>query len=219
MSDNRILLVECIPHYQSNIITESTDDALGPKNIILSGIVMQADSRNRNGRTYPMNEMSNAVARMTQQIKENGGVFGELDHPADRLTVNLKEVSHAIVGLHMDGSNVMGKMKLLETPMGDLARGLVRSGIRFGVSSRGTGIVTESIVSNFDLQTIDLVATPSAQGAYPVPVTEALKSTKQGEELIEMLHVHRDDPIAQKYIAEGVAKFAKNLLAEFSSRK
>ena len=117
------------------------------------------------------------------QLESMVGVLGELDHPLDRLTVNLKEVSHAITEIRMDGNNVIGKMKLLpSTPMGQIAIGLVKdSGVRFGVSSRGTGLVNESVVSNFNLQTIDLVSVPSRPPAaflyqlwklYRIPVED-----------------------------------------------
>ena len=147
------ILVEHLNAAQGNIITEAQSDG---KNVFLSGIVMQADIQNRNGRIYPMNEMMNAVTAMNSSIKEYGGVFGELDHPADRISINLDRVSHVITEVRMEGANVMGKMKLLDTPVGLIAKELAKSGVRYGVSSRGTGVVSEGMVSNFALQTIDL---------------------------------------------------------------
>jgi hypothetical protein len=222
MSERILLLEHYTPEQSQIVVTESKSQPLWESkgietigsgtDMFLEGVVMQAEVLNRNGRRYPLNEMVSAVQSLLPTIREFGGVFGELDHPADRLTVYLKETSHAIVDLRMDGNNVMGKMKLLETPMGDLARGLVKSKIRFGVSSRGSGMVNESVVSNFNLQTIDLVATPSAQGAYPVPVTEALNMAKHPEMLKEMLHTHRHDPIAQKYIMRNIEDLAKEMI-------
>ena len=146
--------------------------------------------------------------------KSTGGVFGELDHPTDaRLTVNLKDVSHAITELYMDGNNVMGKAKLLETPMGDIARGLVKSGVRFGVSSRGTGLVNESaMVSNFNLQTIDIVATPSASSAYVLPINESLQDTKTGRKVLTLAEALRQDEAAQKYFMPEIQKMLNEML-------
>lgn len=203
------ILVEHLNASQGNIITEAASDG---KNVFLSGVVMQADIKNRNGRIYPMNEMLNAVNIMQESIKEYGGVFGELDHPADRISINLNCVSHVITEVYMDGPNVMGKMKLLDTPYGQIAKELAKSGVRYGVSSRGTGQVNESIVSNFNLNTIDIVATPSAMGAYPTPVYEALEGLKTGRQVLTLNEAIREDKDAQKYISKAVGDFVKEYL-------
>lgn len=205
------LLVEALTAAQGNIITEAVNDG---KNVFLSGIVMQADVQNRNGRIYPLSEMTIAVKNMNESIKEYGGVFGELDHPADRIGINLDRVSHVITEVYMDGSNVMGKMKLLDTPVGLIAKELAKSGVRYGVSSRGTGVVSEGMVSNFSLQTIDLVATPSAQGAYPNTIYEALEEQK-GRKLLTVAEAIRHDDSAQKYFL----KEFKNFLEEIKYKK
>lgn len=205
-----ILLVEHLNAAQGNIITESVNSG---KEVYLSGIMMQADIQNRNGRIYPLQEMKAAVDNMNVAIKEYGGVFGELDHPADRLIVNLKEVSHAITELRMNGSDVYGKMVLTETPMGDIARGLAKTGVRFGVSSRGSGMVNENaMVSNFNLQTIDIVATPSAQGAYPLPVMEALHDSKIGSQVLTLAEALRKDPAAQKHFMKKIEGLFEHML-------
>jgi hypothetical protein len=205
-----ILLVEHLNAAQGNIITESVNSG---KDVYLSGIMMQADIQNRNGRIYPLNEMKAAVDTMNKAIKEYGGVFGELDHPADRLIVNLKEVSHAITELTMRGSDVYGKMVLTETPMGDIARGLAKTGVRFGVSSRGSGMVNENaMVSNFNLQTIDIVATPSAQGAYPMPVMESLHESKVGARVLTLAEALRQDPAAQKYFMTEIKQLVEQMM-------
>lgn len=201
------ILVEALTAAQGNIITEAQNDG---KNVFLSGIVMQADIQNRNGRIYPMNEMMNAVTAMNTSIKEYGGVFGELDHPADRISINLDRVSHVITEVRMDGANVMGKMKLLDTPVGLIAKELAKSGVRYGVSSRGTGVVSEGMVSNFALQTIDLVATPSAMGAYPTPMYEALQEQKN-RKVLTLAEAVREDPSAQKFFSEEVRKFLASI--------
>lgn len=210
MSNNSIILVEHLNASQGNIITESVNSG---KDVYLSGIVMQADIKNRNGRIYPLHEMQNAVTSMNEAIKSYGGVFGELDHPADRLTVNLKDVSHAITELRMEGHNVYGKMVLADTPMGDIARGLVKTGVRFGVSSRGSGLVNENAtVSNFNLQTIDIVATPSAQGAYPLPVMEELHDSRIGNRVLTLAESFRHDPVVQKELNVAIKKLFEEML-------
>ncbi len=201
------ILVEHLNAAQGNIITEAVNDG---KNVYLSGIVMQADIQNRNGRIYPLAEMTAAVNSMRQSIQEYGGVFGELDHPADRISINLDRVSHVITEVYMDGSNVMGKMKILDTPVGLIAKELAKSGVRYGVSSRGTGVVSEGMVSNFNLQTIDLVATPSAQGAYPTTMFEALQEQK-GRKVLTLAEAVREDPEAQKFFESEVKKFLESL--------
>jgi hypothetical protein len=201
------ILVEHLNAALGNIITEAVNDG---KNVFLSGIVMQADIQNRNGRIYPLAEMTAAVNSMRQSIQEYGGVFGELDHPADRISINLDRVSHVITEVYMDGSNVMGKMKILDTPVGLIAKELAKSGVRYGVSSRGTGVVSEGMVSNFNLQTIDLVATPSAQGAYPTTMFEALQEQK-GRKVLTLAEAVREDPEAQKFFESEVKKFLESL--------
>lgn len=201
------ILVEHLNAATGNILTEASQDG---RNVYLSGVVMQADIKNRNGRIYPMTEMAMAVKGMNESIKEYGGVFGELDHPADRISINLDRVSHVITEVYMDGSNVMGKMKLLDTPVGLIAKELAKSGVRYGVSSRGTGVVNESVVSNFSLQTIDLVATPSAQGAYPTTMFEALEEQK-GRKVLTLAEAVREDPSAQKYFESEIKKFLASI--------
>lgn len=203
---NEQLLIESINPFESNIVTESVAGANG-KDMYLHGIFMQAEQRNRNGRIYPLSEMATAVASMNEHIKLYGGLFGELDHPADRLTIAMDRISHVITELYMDGNNVIGKAKLLDTPMGDIAKAISRSGARYGVSSRGAGQVNESgEVSGFRLVTIDLVATPSAQGAMPDTIYESLQEYKNGK-ILTLAEAVRNDPKAQKYFKEEIKKF------------
>ena len=111
----------------------------------------------------------------------------------------------------MQGSNVIGKMKILDTPVGLIAKELAKSGVRYGVSSRGTGVVSEGMVSNFNLQTIDLVATPSAQGAYPSTVYEGLEELKSGRKVMTLAEAIRHDPSAQKYLSDAIKTFIKDM--------
>ena len=146
--------------------------------LYLKGIMMQAELKNGNGRVYPLAEISRAVDMAQKRIKEGFTIMGELNHP-DTLSINLDRVSHIITEVSMDGNNAVGKMKLLNTPCGNIAKALIEGGARIGVSSRGTGNVNESgAVSDFAFTTVDIVSTPSAPNAYPDAVMEALGSKK-----------------------------------------
>ncbi|KKL94466.1 hypothetical protein LCGC14_1864360, partial [marine sediment metagenome] len=158
------ILVEELSAAEAQIVESTSPDG---KDCWLSGIFMQAEVKNRNGRNYPLNEISTAVKNAQTRIAETNGIFGELDHPQS-LTINLDRISHVITEINMNGSNAVGKAKLLDTPMGQIAKELVKSGVRLGVSSRGAGTVQESGgVEGFQFVTVDIVAQPSAEGAVP----------------------------------------------------
>lgn len=204
------LLIEGMSATDGNIITETFGGA--NKDVFLHGIFMQAGERNRNGRTYQLSEMCSAVASMNEHIKEYGGLLGELDHPADRLTLAMDRVSHTITELYMDGNNVIGKAKLLDTPMGQIAKEIGRSGTRYGVSSRGAGQVNESgMVTGFRLVTIDIVATPSAHRAMPKTIYESLEEYNKSDTVIMLAEAVKHDPVAQKYFREEMRKFIASL--------
>lgn len=176
-------------------------------NVFLSGIMMQSECINGNGRNYSKDDISNAVKKINELLKAGNSICGELEHPPT-LTINLANVSHTIVDAWMEGNNAMGKMKILNTPSGNTVRALIEGGVRLGVSSRGTGNVNESgRVSDFDFITMDIVSTPSAPDAFPNVVTEA-KNNKKIMTLAEAV-VH--DPKAQKYLAEEMAKFIQSV--------
>lgn len=146
--------------------------------MFLKGIMMQAELKNGNGRVYPISEITKAIEMVNEKIKSGQSVCGELNHP-DTLTINLANVSHCITECSMSGNNAVGKMKLLNTPSGNIAKGLIEGGVRLGVSSRGTGNVNEGgNVSDFAFVTVDIVSQPSAPEAYPNVVQEALGSKK-----------------------------------------
>jgi hypothetical protein len=178
---------------------------------------MQADVKNRNGRVYPLSEISEAVNTGKTRITEQNGLMGELDHP-QTLQINLDRVSHVITELWMQGSNAYGKAKLLNTPMGNIAQELVKSGIKIGVSTRGAGNVNESGgVSGFQFITVDIVAQPSAQQAYPGSVYEAVEHAKNGKQILTLAEQIRQDPVAQKYFKREILKFLETGL--FAKRK
>lgn len=202
----RVLLIENYTATQANLV-ESEDAA---KNYYLSGIFMQAVVKNGNGRVYPVNEISTAVDNAMKRISEGFPQCGELNHP-ENLSIDLKNVSHTITELRMDGNNAVGKCKLLNTPMGNIARGLLEGGVRLGVSSRGTGNVNESgEVSDFQFVTIDIVSQPSAPDAYPNMVREGLEDKK----ILTLAGAVIHDDAAQKYFKIEMQKFINSILGK-----
>lgn len=203
--DTKPLFEELLPS-EANIITENSQDG---KNTFLSGIFMQADIKNRNGRVYPSKEISEAVKIAAATIKERNGIMGELDHP-ETLTINLDRVSHVITEMNMNGANAVGKAKLLNTPMGNIAKELINAGVGLGVSSRGAGQVNESGgVSGFQFVTVDIVAQPSAPNAYPQTVYESLNLARNGHQIMDLAEAVRDDEAAQKYLKKEIMAWLK----------
>jgi len=204
------ILIEQINPNDSNIIVETTNTA-GSKNLWLSGIFMQGEIVNRNGRKYPLNEISRAVDSAKSKILETGGIFGELDHPQS-LSINMDRISHVITEMKMVGNNAIGKAKMLNTPMGLIGKTLIEeSGVRVGVSSRGAGQVTEDIVNGFMFVTADLVATPSAPGALPESIYESLQSNVNGKQVLTLSEQIQHDVAAQKYFEKQIIKFLSNM--------
>lgn len=180
------------------------------KDLYLSGIFIQGGVRNHNQRVYPVSEIRNAVEEINERIAQNGGVAGECDHP-DTLTINLDRISHKITKMWMDGNNGMGKLKMIDTPKGLVISKLIESGLKLGVSSRGSGNVGhDGQVSDFEIVTVDIVYQPSAPQAYPKPVYEAL-DTKRGVLLEELAVAIQHDPKAQKYFHKEVLNLISNL--------
>lgn len=207
----RELLVETLTASEGNIITEAVVGKDGKKKYCLKGVFMQSDIKNRNGRNYPLSEVSNAVKRASEAIKIHGGIFGELDHP-QTLTINMDRISHAIKEMYMDGTNAVGRAELLDTPMGQIGKTLAESGVRYGISSRGTGDVGEDgNVSNFNFVTCDLVVTPSAPGAIMNPVFESLQQDIEGRRVLTLAESVKHDPRAQDFLKKELLKFIRSI--------
>jgi len=161
-------------HETVNYITEGTD---GKKELFIEGPFLVSEKKNKNGRLYEYNTMKKEVHRYTDEYINKNRAFGELGHP-DTPTINLDRVSHMIVGLREDGTQWIGKAKILDTPMGQIARQLIEGGAQLGVSSRGMGSLKNvngvNVVQNdFYLATAaDIVADPSAPGAFVQGIME-----------------------------------------------
>ena len=207
-------LIETFSPEQAQTLAESfVDESTGKRSWYLQGICMMGDAENRNKRKYPVQEIARAVESLQEAVK-NKQCFGELDHPLDsRIAIELKNVSHMFESLSMQGSNAVGRIKILDTPMGSIASKILEGGGRLGVSSRGTGDVMEGgVVKNFQCSCIDLVATPSAQNAMPESIYEALQQTAQGRGVQTLAEALQEDKAAQKYFNAEVQKFIRSLL-------
>jgi len=178
-----LYLKENLTFDAARMIVEGTDG----KDLYMKGICIQGGVRNANERIYPVDEIERAVKTLNEQLNTGHSVLGEVDHPDD-LKVNLDRVSHMITEMWMDGPNGFGKLKILPTPMGQLVKTMLESGVKLGVSSRGSGNVNEANghVSDFEIVTVDVVAQPSAPNAYPKAIYEGLMNMKYGHRVLEI---------------------------------
>lgn len=193
------------------VLAESSADGKG-KNLYMKGIFIQGGVKNANQRVYPVQEITEAVDAINKQIREGYSVLGELDHPDD-LKINLDRVCHMITDMWMDGPNGFGKLKILPTPMGQLVTTMLESGVKLGVSSRGSGNVNEGSghVSDFEIVTVDIVAQPSAPNAYPKAVYEGLMNMRHGHKVLEIAKDAGANQKVQKYLQEEVTRLIKDL--------
>jgi hypothetical protein len=164
-----------------DLLTEAEKRFVKGGGMMLSGKLQEADCQNGNGRQYPFNILEREVKKYAGVVEDNRAL-GELDHP-DSSIINLANVSHMVTQVWMEGNDVMGKCKVLQTPSGQILRTLVESGVKIGISSRGMGSVTERmgktiVEDDFQLICFDIVSEPSTPGAF-VGMTEN-KSINEG---------------------------------------
>jgi len=201
-------LTEHLTFDQARVITEASSDG---KSLYMEGIFVQGEKRNQNQRVYPVTEIAKAVKNIQQRIDSGVSVLGEADHPDD-LQVNLDRVSHMIERMWMDGEDGYGRLKLLPTPMGNICKTLIENGVKLGVSSRGSGNVNDSgKVSDFEIQTVDIVANPSAPDAYPDPLYEQIMNGNRGNILLDVAKAVNHDDLAEQYLQKEVLKFIETL--------
>ena len=204
-------LRENLTYNQANIVTETLEEGSGGKSLYMKGIFIEGNVRNQNNRIYTKEEIHSAVKAINEKIQNGYSVLGEADHPDD-LNINLDRVSHMITEMDTDGPNGIGKLKILPTPMGNICKTLLESGVKLGVSSRGSGNVNDNgIVKDFEIITVDIVANPSAPSAYPDPIYERVMNHKRGNVLMDVAEATRHDKGAQRYLQEEVTNFIKNL--------
>ena len=206
---------------QNNDIEVLTEDKDGKQATYIKGIFLQTEITNRNGRMYRFDSMNREVSKYNEEFIQRGRALGELGHP-EGPTVNLDRVSHKIVELYPEGKNFIGKAKLLETPMGKIAKSLLEEGVQLGVSSRGLGSLkkegtTNVVADDFILSTAaDIVADPSAPDAFVEGIMEgkewALVDGKIKEAQIEAIKASLDNAPSPQELAERKLSAFESLL-------
>ena len=171
------------------LITEHNDQGIdyitednkktGNKERFIEGVFMQSEAENRNKRIYPKEVLAEAVRKYSTEQVSKGRAVGELDHPAGP-TINLDKVSHKITSLKFEGNNVVGRALILDTPMGQIVKGLMDGGVKLGVSSRGMGTVEQKdgktyVKDDYILSTVDIVQDPSAPKAFVDGIMEGVE--------------------------------------------
>jgi len=206
-----LYLRENLTFDRANIVVESEGEG-SKKSLYMKGIFIQGGVKNANERVYPVSEIDNAVNTLNEQIKTGYSVLGEVDHPDD-LKINLDRVSHMITQMWMDGPNGFGKLKILPTPMGQLVSTMLESGVKLGVSSRGSGNVNDmnGQVSDFEIVTVDIVAQPSAPNAYPKAIYEGMMNMRHGHKMLDIAKDAQADRKVQRYLQEEVTRLIKDL--------
>ena len=206
-----LYLKEHLTFDRAGMVVESVSEG-DKKNLYMKGIFIQGGVKNANERVYPVSEIETAVGTLNEQITSGYSVLGEVDHPDD-LKINLDRVSHMITSMWMDGANGFGKLKILPTPMGELVTTMLQSGVKLGVSSRGSGNVDDmnGKVSDFEIVTVDIVAQPSAPNAYPKAIYEGMMNMKHGHRLLDIAKDARGDKKVEKYLKEEVMRLIRDL--------
>lgn len=208
-----LYLRENLTFDKAGMVVESIrEEGTDFKTLYMKGVFIQGGVRNANERVYPVSEIENAVDTLNKQISEGYSVLGEVDHPDD-LKINLDRVSHMITSMWMDGANGYGKLKILPTPMGQLVRTMLESGVKLGVSSRGSGNVNDmdGRVSDFEIITVDIVAQPSAPNAYPKAIYESMMNMRHGHKLMEIAKEVQGDKSVQRFLGEEVKRLINEL--------
>lgn len=179
---NKMLLREfyelCEGGVCQDLLTEEEKVFVKSGGMVLSGVMQRADAKNGNGRVYPYGVLKREVANYEKLVRESRAL-GELDHPDDSI-INLKNASHIVTDIWWDGKDVMGKVRVLNTPSGQILKSLVDSGVKLGISSRGLGSVRESlgntmVEDDFQLICFDFVSEPSTNGAF-MHISESKKA-------------------------------------------
>ena len=219
--------MKLISEYTENnleVIIEAKEDGKGKKYII-EGVFAQAEKKNRNGRIYPMPVMEKAVGKYVGDQVSKGRAVGELNHP-EGPTVNLDKVSHKIENLEMKGNDVVGRATILETPMGQIVKGLLDGQVQLGVSTRGMGSLQNNgtamvVKPDFILNAVDIVQDPSAPSAFVNGVMEGVEWVWNNgiieQQTIEMMETEiKKAPRADLY--ETQVREFKNFLSLLKSK-
>jgi hypothetical protein len=198
-----------------------TEEKNGKKSLYIEGIFLQGNIKNRNGRMYPMETLQKEVNRYNEAHVQSGRALGELGHP-DGPTVNLDRVSHKITSLRESGSNFIGRAKILDTPMGQIAKSLIGEGVKLGVSSRGIGSLKPTkegfnvVGDDFMLATAaDIVSDPSAPDAFVEGIMEGKEWIWEGTTLREQLANDTKNKIESLVTQKALEEHKISLFNEF----
>ena len=204
-------LYEFLSFDKAHVQLLEEDNKSGGKDLCMKGIFIQGDVRNQNQRVYPAREIARAVNSITEKLSSGQSVMGELDHP-EELSINLDRVAHLITEMWMDGADGYGKLKIVQTPMGNIVKTLLQSGAKLGVSSRGSGNVgDDGSVSDFEIITVDIVAQPSAPNAFPRTVYESLYNMKGGSRMMGTAREALTEAAAQRQLVKDIQRFIQEL--------
>lgn len=181
MSDNKKLLIDCLPFEVSpSLVTESMEENNG--RVVVQGVIQRANALNQNKRIYPKHILEREVDRYRDLVKERRSL-GELDHP-DSSVVNLANTSHLVSDLWWDGDDLMAKIEVLPTPSGNILKQLFAAGVKIGISSRGLGTTREigqgkvEVQDDYEILCWDMVSNPSTQGSFVSPINESVDRSK-----------------------------------------
>ena len=198
----------------------------GKRSLIIEGVFMQANKKNRNGRVYERKVLEGAVNKYIKEQVKTGRAVGELNHP-DGPTINLDKVSHKITDLRFEGSDVIGKASILKTPMGQIVEGLLEGGVKLGVSSRGMGSLVQKqgttfVNNDFLLATVDIVQDPSAPNAFVNGIMEGVEWKWENgvfvPQVSEGIETEINEAIPSVNPAEQIRAF-KNFLSKLKNSK
>ena len=200
------------------LLTEEKD---GKKNYFIEGVFMQSETKNRNGRVYPGAVMSKEVGRYNKEYVEQNRAMGELGHP-EGPTVNLERVSHIIKDLRLEGNDVYGRAKILDTPYGKIVKNLMDEGAKLGVSSRGMGSLKEQdgvnvVQEDFMLASVDVVADPSAPNAFVNGIMEG-KEWIWDNGIIKPVQIENYKKIIEKTSSRNLEEQAARLFTDFIAK-
>tara|TARA_R110000868_G_scaffold354932_3_gene616177 strand:- start:12 stop:614 length:603 start_codon:yes stop_codon:yes gene_type:complete len=183
--ENKRLLVDFVGSFELTPQQINESMVQNDGKLLLTGVMQRCDSVNQNGRKYPINILQREAGKYKNIFIKERRALGELDHPESPV-VNLSNVSHNVVDLWWDNNNLMGKIEILPTPSGNIAKELLKAGIRLGISSRGMGSVKAigegkvEVQDDFEIVCWDLVSNPSTQGAFMSPLNESKTTSHKG---------------------------------------
>jgi len=198
-----------------------TEEKNGTKNYFIEGVFMQSETKNRNGRLYPLATMSKEIERYNRDYVAQNRAMGELGHP-EGPTLNLERVSHIIKDLKQDGNDVYGRAKILDTPYGKIVKNLMDEGAKLGVSSRGMGSLKEQdgvnvVQEDFMLASVDVVADPSAPNAFVDGIMEG-KEWIWDNGIIKPVQIEAYKKLIEKTSSRNLEEQAIKMFADFISK-